>query len=312
MRTRSVLVVAVGMVGVLASSALAASRHTVRNGETLTAIASRLGVSVKDLAAANNISDPNRIVAGEVLVVPSKSAAVASNTTYVVRKGDTLDSIASRLGIASDRLAEANGIKNRNHLPIGKVLTLPPSTSPTRSQTTGTYTVRKGDTLIAIAARVGVSSTELAAANNLKRPDRIFAGQVLTVPGGWRCPVGGTPSFVDDYSYVKPGATVAHNGIDLFAAKGTPVVAPVSGRSVRHPNPKGGNAVLLYGDDGTRYYFAHLDRYGESGRVTAGAKIGYLGNTGNAHNTSPHLHFETRPGGGKLANPYQTLVEACR
>lgn len=313
MRTRPVLVVAVlAILGGFAGQATAVSRHTVRSGETLFKIASRLGVSVQALAAANDISDPNRIVAGEVLIVPEKGSAATTSTRYVVRKGDTLIGVAARLGVPATRLAEANKIKNPNNLAVGKVLVLPPNTGETRSQMDNTYTVRKGDTLIGIAARLGVPSGELAAANAITNPDFVAVGRVLQVPGGWRCPVGGKPSFVNDFEYVKPGATGRHDGIDLFAPKGTAVVAPVSGTAARYPNPKGGSAIQFSGDDGTRYYFAHLDRYGTTGRVAAGTTIGYVGNSGNAHNTSPHLHFESHPGGGEAENPHGTLVDACR
>ena len=112
------------------------------------------------------------------------------------------------------------------------------------------------------------------------------------------------------FGYVRSDGT-AHNGVDLFADRGTPVVAPVSGLMSRSPNPSGGNAFEFYGDDGVRYYGAHLDRYGRSGYVQAGTVIGYVGNTGDAATTSPHLHFEMHPGSGLTMSPSTSLSRAC-
>jgi murein DD-endopeptidase MepM/ murein hydrolase activator NlpD len=69
--------------------------------------------------------------------------------------------------------------------------------------------------------------------------------------------------------------------------------------------------VSLLGGNGNRYYYAHLDSYvGESRIVFQGDVIGYNGDTGNARFSTPHLHFEIRPGGGLPTNPYPTVRAA--
>jgi murein DD-endopeptidase MepM/ murein hydrolase activator NlpD len=290
-----------------------AESYTVREGDTLSHVAEKLGVPVRQLAAANGLDDPDFVMAGSVLTVPSGDGAV---TEYLVRPGDSLWSISDRVGVPISQLAAANGLENPDWVPAGRVLTVPRGgatlvgTGPVVASP-GRYTVRSGDSLLGIASRTGVSVGRLAAAKSITDPDFLTVGQVLTIPAAWDCPVPGA-TFVNDYNYVRPDGGGRHEGVDLFAPRGTPVVAPVAGRVERFPNRSGGEAVRLYGDDGNRYYFAHLDRYGEGGNVGRRTVIGYVGNTGDAVATSPHLHFEIRPGGGTSVNPYPALLGACR
>jgi murein DD-endopeptidase MepM/ murein hydrolase activator NlpD len=104
----------------------------------------------------------------------------------------------------------------------------------------------------------------------------------------------------------------SHQGNDILAARGTPVVANVGGTMQQHPNGLGGNAYFLEGDDGQEYYGAHLDSFsGATGHVPIGTVIGYVGNTGDAAGGPPHLHFEIHPSGHTPTNPYPTLVKYC-
>ncbi len=68
--------------------------------------------------------------------------------------------------------------------------------------------------------------------------------------------------------------------------------------------------MFLLGDDGNRYYYAHLDGFGSLGRVSQGDVVGYVGDTGNARGLS-HLHFEIHPGGSGWTNPYLSLTQYC-
>lgn len=126
----------------------------------------------------------------------------------------------------------------------------------------------------------------------------------------WRCPVPGA-TFIDDYGVDRPGGRV-HEGIDMFASRSTAIRAPVSGRVEPYDNSLGGTAIRLYGNDGNRYYFAHLERYGATGTVAAGTTIGYVGNTGDAAGGPTHLHFEVHPNGGDAVDPFPTITLACR
>ena len=323
-RCRVVLVVfavvaagSAGVGGLALALTTSTSTYTVAPGDTLGEIAVRLHIPPDELAAANGIDGPDRIVAGQVLVLPASTgapggapggAAAGPDTAgYVVARGDTLSEIAERLGVPPDALAEANGIDDPDLLREGMVLVLP----ATGGGAAAGYVVREGDTLTDVADRMGTTVDDLIAANALEDPDLLPVGTVLTLPGSWRCPVDGPVWFGNDFG-VPWGEGSTHKGIDLFAARGTPVVAPVAGVVERHPNPLGGEAFALSGDDGVWYYGAHLDSYGAEGRVTAGTVVGYVGDSGDAQGTSPHLHFETHPPGSDAVNPYPTLVGACR
>jgi murein DD-endopeptidase MepM/ murein hydrolase activator NlpD len=89
-----------------------------------------------------------------------------------------------------------------------------------------------------------------------------------------------------------------HKGIDIFARRGTPVVAAADGKVFRvGQNRLGGNVVWVAGGGARLYYYAHLQRASvRSGdTVRAGDELGRVGNTGNARTTPPHLHFEIHP-----------------
>ena len=122
------------------------------------------------------------------------------------------------------------------------------------------------------------------------------------------CPMPGS-AYGDTWGAPRSGGR-RHEGVDMLAPTGTPIFAVVSGTVRFSQNRLGGNAVSLVGDNGNRYYYAHLSRYeGTSRRVTQGELIGYNGDTGNATGV-PHLHFEVRPGGGLAVNPTPSVRAA--
>ncbi|MCL1593349.1 MAG: peptidoglycan DD-metalloendopeptidase family protein [Actinomycetia bacterium] len=144
------------------------------------------------------------------------------------------------------------------------------------------------------------------------RPGAAGGAPVATTPG-FVCPVQGGTSFIDSWGFARSGGR-RHKGVDMFAPRNRPLQAVVDGRIKLSSNSLGGFTVHLYSDNGTVYYYAHLEsqaaelRSGQ--RVTKGTVVGFVGNSGNARYTSTHVHFEIRPN-GKAVNPYPTVRSAC-
>lgn len=287
--------------------------HTVVSGEVLSRIAVEHGVSVKDLVAANSLSNPDLIRPGQRLVIPRAGAAVGDAPLYhVVQRGDTLATIAARYGIATEDLALANGMTVRTVLTIGSGLRLTPA-EPFSPEGVGTveYTVRSGDRVGDIAFEYNTTITEIVRLNDLRNANLIRPDQVLQVPStSWRCPVPGA-RFINDWGFPRSGNRY-HQGNDLFAPRGTPVYAPVAGIVTQVVGDIGGLQFTLEGDDGHTYFGTHMDSFGAEGRVSAGALLGTVGDSGNARGAKPHLHFEIYPNGVEAVNPYPTLAAACR
>lgn len=142
-------------------------------------------------------------------------------------------------------------------------------------------------------------------------PTPAFAPVAVVVGSGsgWICPVAGLTAFGDTWGAPRSGGRT-HQGVDMMSPGGTPLVAVVAGSATMKTNNLGGNVVWLVGDDGAKYYYAHLSAWeGGSRSVGAGEVVGYVGSTGNT--TTNHLHFEIHPGGGFAVNPYPTVRQYC-
>jgi murein DD-endopeptidase MepM/ murein hydrolase activator NlpD len=145
-------------------------------------------------------------------------------------------------------------------------------------------------------------------------------GRIYVSRGGMRSsfvfPVAGPHSFIDSFGFPRSGGR-HHKGNDVMAATGTPLLACVSGtieRTCPYDRSLGGITIYLRGDNGDIFYYAHLNSI-EDGiepgvRVNAGDLIGFVGATGNASSTAPHVHFEFHPGGGGAVDPFSLLCSA--
>ena len=136
-----------------------------------------------------------------------------------------------------------------------------------------------------------------------KKPVRKTHHKKATVSRSLDFPVSGTKSNIGGFwGDSRDGGERKHKGIDIFAKKGTPVVAVSDGRIVKEAHtPIGGKTIWLKPTNRSwTAYYAHLDKQlvKPGQRVRKGQVIGTVGNTGNARKTPSHLHFGIRPGKG--------------
>lgn len=147
-----------------------------------------------------------------------------------------------------------------------------------------------------------------------------YAAASRIYASGFVFPVSGPVQFGDSWGFARmPGTPDAHwhEGTDIMAPAGTPLVACESGVVDKMDvNRLGGLSLWITGNSGTRYYYAHLSAYAADlavgQRVVAGTPVAAVGSTGNAQGGAPHLHFEVHPGGGGPVNPYPLLSVTYR
>ncbi len=291
--------------------------HTVSPGETLAEIAAGYGVTVSDLASVNGLDNPDLLRIGQLISIPGSSEDTSGDGqtivgNHLVTAGDTLASIARRYGTTVEAIAQVNGITNPSQIFVGTQLTIAKGVAdtPAEAQPTGSsaHTVQPGETLAAIAARFGTTVQSLITTNGIDDPNLIRAGEQISVPAaGWVCPVSNSRYF-NDWGFPRSGGRF-HQGNDLFAPRGTEVLAPVSGFVELKSGVVGGLQFWLSGDDGRTYIGTHLDEFALAGDVPAGAVIGYVGDSGNAVGSDPHLHFEILVDGSPI-NPYPILKQS--
>lgn len=292
-----------------AQTALARAQKEIANLESQTAITEKtvenLGGQVRQMAVAQYVSgnqvdtwlggdDPSQAARGRAMlryVSLGRTDAVAG---FQVARDD----LAANQEALAKRLAEQRKVVTGLRKEEAKVA----SELKTLAAAQKAYEAR-------LAADRSAAAKRAAATRRSSRND-LPAGTVLG-SGDWICPVQGPHAFSNDFGDPRSGGR-RHQGNDIMSPRGTPVVAPVAGSARGHNSSLGGISYYLVGDDGNTYFGTHLDRLsGRTGRVKAGEVLGYVGSTGNASASAPHLHFEIHPGGGRAVNPYATLRRYC-
>jgi len=130
--------------------------------------------------------------------------------------------------------------------------------------------------------------------------------------GFGRFPIAGVANFTHDWYFPRWGPGFRfHKGTDVFADHGTPVRSPVDGTVTSGNGSLGGIFVKVFQPDGTYFYMAHLaglvEGFQDGMAVKTGDIVGYVGNTGNARTTPPHVHLGVYSPGGEPTDPKPIL-----
>lgn len=248
------------------------SEYTVEDGDTISKIARKFGVSVNTVLWANNLSFSSYVKPGQKLIVPSVSGVI-----HKVAKGDTLSKIAQKYNVTEGKIREANALAD-DALAVGNILIVPGGTI---IETAKPRTVVKAP----VSTKVPTAS-----ARDFDDANIPSSGKML-----W-------PSACQRISQYYKGWI--HTGVDIACPWGTALRAAAAGKVSRVQYGKTGygyNVIIDHGG-GIQTLYGHMSRIdvkvGEY--VNAGEVIGAEGSTGRS--TGPHVHFEVRIN-GSMVNP---------
>lgn len=245
-------------------------------------------------------------------------------SVYEVKKGDTLATVAKLFNVSKNTIIWANDLKSEKLTP-GDTLVILPITGVK-------HTVKKGDTMASIAKKYKGDVEDIAKYNGIAPDASLAVGDVVIVPEGEIAipvaptPKGSTKSYggiasgaisnyerlLDTYSYstpagffIRPAGGIktqglhGHNGIDIGASVGTPIVAAAGGtviaaKSSGYNGGYGEMVIISHSNGKIQTVYGHMSRVNVvAGQTVAqGQVIGAVGNTGRS--TGPHLHFEVR------------------
>lgn len=161
--------------------------YVVKPGDTLSQIAGLYRVSVASIVEVNGLPDPNLLLVGQSLIIPTEAAV------HTVSYGETLWSISQRYGTTIQNIVQFNQIADPNNIYPGMTLYIP---APT-------HTIRYGETLWQVAQRYGVSLQTLLKVNNIENPNVIYPGAVVVIPIKLRPPID-----VNGYIYLLGEAAI--------------------------------------------------------------------------------------------------------
>jgi murein DD-endopeptidase MepM/ murein hydrolase activator NlpD len=264
-----------------------------------------------DIAIADNalVSDVGPV--GTLADISGTDDSIGSISLYVVRKGDTIASVAKMFDVSANTILWANDLKKGQAIQEGTTLVILPVSGVQ-------YTIKRGDTIAGIAKKFSVDDpADIEHYNDIT--GGLIAGTTIIIPGAElitqpinknvqavakssseSVSVGtGNGYFIRPLPYSCPRTQGIHDAyaIDIGCPIGTPIKAAADGTVMFAKtgwNGGYGNLIIISHQNGVRTFYAHQTRFAVSQgeTVSQGQIIGYVGSTGRS--TGPHLHFEVR------------------
>ena len=251
-----------------------------------------------------------------ICLLATDTALAATNAWglwHRVRRGDTVWGIANRYQVSVRSILRANKIGSARRLAVGKKLFIP-GVIPSQQIDGIWHTIKRGDTLWALARKHKVSVENLMHINSLKSATRLQVNTRVFIPNsnaaGFTSPLRVPLTVTSDYGYRWHPIFKRrkfHHGIDFRVKRGYHVYASKAGKVVRAAWYGGyGNVVVIEHAGGYRTWYGHLStiRIKVGQNVRSGRVVGLSGSSGHA--TAPHLHFEIR-WKGKSVNPFHYI-----
>lgn len=253
--------------------------HTVVAGENLWTVSRRYNIVMRDIVYQNNLTAPFMLNPGQRLRLPPPRE-------YRVRAGDSLYSVSRIFDISSTELASLNHISAPYIIQPGQVLKLPSVLAKKPVEPSAAANAAQPSVKPGVKPKVQQASAATRAKVQAQTPKRSSSKFLKPVSG----------SVISSYGPKAGG--LYNDGINIRAARGTPVQSAENGVVVYAGNElKGsGNLVLLRHEDRWMTAYAHMDRVliKRGQEVKRGQSIGTVGSSGNVD--APQLHFEVRRG----------------
>ena len=315
------------------ASAQTAQTADATNSQTLSLLQASVNYDPNPDKPADLIPvNDGETLSADIAAVNATGTDTGSNTqisSYVVREGDTISSVAKMFDVSSNTVRWANNLSSKSAIKPGQTLVILPITGIT-------YTIKSGDTLQGISKKYGADLTDVLDYNDLTLASRISVGDTILIPDGEISAVvakplarsssrsvvpafeplldniANLPTYSGYYSCPVVGRLTqglhGHNAVDLAAARGTIIKASAAGTVIISKsngawNGGYGDYVVISHSNSTQTLYAHMSKTAVSNgqAVVQGQPIGFVGMTGLT--TGPHVHFEIRG----ARNPFDTV-----
>ena len=276
-------------------------------------------LTVLDATVDQGSPSPSAVVTGLVLVLDQQVGDLATGSVIVVGRAAASSDAATAQQLARLAAQPPGPTPLPAPLPTPTVTARPARTSPGKTGDSSSDKGGKSSSSQSGNSSTGTSGSGAAggsvADSTMPAPAPPTKEILARFPGAV-FPVRGPVDYTDTFgAYRADMKGHRHEGNDIFARMGTPIVAVLAGTIRYSTYGIGGNNAHLTDARGDYFYYAHMVRFAaglKSGdHVARGQVIGYVGETGDAAGTSPHCHFEIHPGGGPAIDPFPYL-EAWR